>query len=144
MFDIIGIDWGHARCGIAFGSSQTKLVIAGNSDNNTADIFDILATEITKRKPTKIVIGLPTNFNFQPTEVTTKVMDFVVIIKKFYPQLSVSTFNERNSTKDTKAMLLSKNSLLKNSPAQKSKVDKHAINNQSAANILTRYLEKNK
>ena len=125
MFDILAIDWGSKRFGLAFGSSSNGIVLACNYDCFTDNIWQVLDTEISERKVQKIIVGMPTTFDLQKTEISLRVEDFVAVLKTNFPKLNIAEINERNSTK--KALL--KNSNLK----------KHSLNHQSAVEILESY-----
>ncbi len=125
MFDIIAVDWGEKRCGIAFGDQKTDLVIAYKKDCYTQEVWEILAEEISQKKIKIAVIGLPSNFNGKPTEVTKKIELFIENFKVVFPGIEVITLNERNSTKE--ALIGYKI------------IDKHIINHQAAAKILEYY-----
>jgi RNase H-fold protein (predicted Holliday junction resolvase) len=122
MFDYLCIDWGHLRCGLAFGSSQTGLIIPFQGDLYTDDIYSTLKKEVLARKIKKIVVGKPTNFHMQDTEVTTKIEVFTNKLRILYPEIDFYTENERNSSKIAKMSSLN--------------LDKFTINHLAAVEIL--------
>ena len=109
MFDCIGIDWGSKRFGMAFGASINGLVLACNYECDTEVIWEILDKEIKARQTKFAIIGMPTGFNFQKTQVSLRIEEFVEQFKIKYPFIQIELTNERNSTK--KALL--KDNLLK-------------------------------
>jgi putative holliday junction resolvase len=127
MFDIIAIDWGSVRFGMAFGSSLTGLVIPCQNDCYTKSIFETIGEEIKNKKITKILVGMPLTRQLKPTEVTLKVQDFILELKTRF-DLEILTINERNTTQ----MALSRVDNLKN---------KHSINHNSAMEICRLHLE---
>ncbi len=126
MFDIIAIDWGSKRFGLAFGSSSNGIVLACNYDCNTFDIWTILNKEIEVRKTQTIIVGMPTTFGLRKTEVGICIENFMIKLRSKFSFIKIIIVNERNSTK--KALL--KNSDLK----------KHALNHQAAVEILESWL----
>lgn len=126
MFDIIAIDWGSKRFGMAFGSSLNGIVLGCNYDCFTSEIWSLLSKEILDRKTKKIIVGMPTTFDLKKTEVSISIENFVLELKERFDPLEMIMVNERNSTK--KALL--KNSQLKT----------HALNHQAAAEILESWL----
>jgi putative transcription antitermination factor YqgF len=126
MFDIIAIDWGSKRFGMAFGSSSNGIVLACGYDCSTSEIWSILTKEIFERRTQKIIIGMPTTFDFKKTEVSFSIEQFVLELKEKYEYIEIVIVNERNSTK--KALL--KNSELKH----------HSLNHQAASEILESWL----
>jgi putative transcription antitermination factor YqgF len=126
MFDIIAIDWGSKRFGMAFASSTNGIVLACNYDCYTSEIWSILTKEIFERRTQKIIVGMPTTFDFKKTEVSVSIEIFVLELKERFNLLEIIIVNERNSTK--KALL--KNSQLKH----------HSLNHQAAVEILEGWL----
>jgi RNase H-fold protein (predicted Holliday junction resolvase) len=126
MFDIIAIDWGSKRFGLAFGSSYNGIVLACNYDCLTTEIWSTLSKEILDRRTQKIIIGMPTTFDFKKTEVSVSIETFVLELKERFELLEIIIVNERNSTK--KALL--KNPELKH----------HSLNHQAAVEILEGWL----
>ncbi len=123
MFTILGIDWGRNRFGLAFGDEATKLIIAANYPCTADQIWQILDKEIKSRKIKKIVVGMPTNFAGQKTEVSFLVENFTHKLKAKYPEIKLVTINERTSTKFF----------------AKQNIDKQQINHLAAAKILEFY-----
>ncbi len=126
MFNHLAIDWGLFRSGLAFGNPVTGLVIPYNQDLATDNLLQILDKEIQSRGIQTIVLGIPTNFRLQKTEITDKVEEFKNTLIKTFPNLKVKTINERGTTKQA----INSHQLKKN---------KSQINHLSAASILTEY-----
>jgi putative transcription antitermination factor YqgF len=126
MFDIIAIDWGSKRFGMAFGSSSNGIVLACGYDCSTSEIWSILTKEILERKIQKIAVGMPTTFDLKKTEVSVNIEKFVLELKEKFALVQIVIVDERNSTK--KALL--KNSQLKH----------HSLNHQAAVEILEGWL----
>ena len=129
MFDILAIDWGSQRFGLAFGSSSNNIVLACGYDCYTVEIWKVLEKEIIGRKIQKIIVGMPTTFDLKKTKVSIQIEDFIAGLKTVFPEIDVILVNERNSTK--KALL--KNSELK----------KHLLNHQAAVEILESWFGEN-
>jgi len=102
MFDLLVIDWGSKRVGLAFGSSDTELVIPYNNKCSANNALSIIQYEIEKRGIKKIIIGWPTNFQGGSTRVTKKIEEFVIDLKEHFPTLPIYTYDERNSSKHAK------------------------------------------
>jgi RNase H-fold protein (predicted Holliday junction resolvase) len=125
MFDYISIDWGEKVCGLAFGDSTTGLVIPATFEALHVNIISVLQVEVTKRRSTHIIVGLPSNFQGNKTRITLLVEAFIEQLIKHFPTITIDTFNERGTTKDSLAKL--------------GKHHKYQLDNQSAAEILTQY-----
>ena len=128
MFDILTIDWGSVRFGMAFGSSNMGLVVPCQYDCYHKDIWDVIAREISTRNIKIVLVGMPMTRQLKPTEVTIKVVEFVEILRLKYPQLKIETINERNTTQ--KAL------------SKTRELTKHGINHNSAVEICNLYLSK--
>ena len=125
MFDLLGIDWGEKRCGLAFADSQSKLILPANYPCPTEQIWAILDNE-TKNKPIRqIVVGMPLNFRGQKTKISLFVEVFLEQLKQRFPKLLITTINERGSTLAF---------------ANYYPVDKQQLNHLAAAKILEFYL----
>jgi putative Holliday junction resolvase len=99
MFDILGIDWGLKRFGLAFAESGSKLIIAANYPCPAQAIWKILDEEISTREVQTVVVGRPVNFQGQDTLITNQVDAFVSELENKYPTLKVTVVNERGSSK---------------------------------------------
>lgn len=124
MFDILAIDWGSERFGLAFGSNSNRIVLACNYDCDTKEIWEILAREIEVRKIKMIIVGMPTTFDLKKTKVSLQIEEFIKELQQKFG-IEIIIVNERNSTKKA---------LLKNS-----KLKTYNLNHQAAAEILESY-----
>jgi putative transcription antitermination factor YqgF len=130
MFTHLSIDWGSKVCGIAVGDPTTGLILPSQQEFLTSKIFDLLKNELEKRPSlVSVVIGIPTNFSGQPTEVTKQVEEFATKIEGVFPSITIAKVNERSTTIDAIAKL-DKNP------------KKYLKDNQSAAEILDIYFSK--
>jgi putative holliday junction resolvase len=134
MFDILAIDWGSVRFGMAFGSSEIGLVIPCNYDCETKNVWEVLEKEITERKIKTIVLGMPMTRHLKDTEVSLKVKEFLQELRQRIPKIQIETINERNTT--AKAMIK-----ILDQPTKNKTVSKHGINHNSAVEILNLWLE---
>lgn len=128
MFDYIGIDWGEKICGVSFGDSATKLVIPSSEETETKNIFKKLEHELYKRRISQVVVGLPLTFHGNKTRITILVGEFITKVQALFPDCSIATINERNTTKDSQIKI--------------GKTLKYQLDNQAAVEILDRYFEK--
>ena len=99
MFDILAIDWGSVRYGLAFGSSSSGLVLPYVGEVPAADIWTILEKEIVTRKISTVILGYPTNFQLGNTATTDRILEFREQLASKFPSLNIHTVNERNTTK---------------------------------------------
>jgi len=130
MLDLIGLDWGSVRCGAAFGSSTTGLVIPSTEVISRGHILEFVATQINIRNSTTIVLGLPTNFQSQPTQTTQQILKFSSLLKQKFPTINIVEFDERGSTKQARESLQGLGF-----------GSKHLVDNLAAAKILEAYIQ---
>lgn len=136
MFDILAIDWGSVRFGMAFGTRCNGLILPCNYDCETKNLWQIIEQEIQARKTQTIIIGMPMTRQLKDTEVSLKVKEFIIELKLKYPELVIQTINERNTTAKALDKILSK-------PIKNKVVSKHGINHNSAVEILNLWLASN-
>jgi putative transcription antitermination factor YqgF len=129
-FSHLAIDWGQKRSGLAFGDQISGLIIPYQKELQTVDLLEVIFEQIKQKNIQEIIIGLPTNFSFEPTLITNQIWEFIKILQKKFPQISIKTVNERNSTKQSKEIL-------------GKVVNKHNLNHQAACQILSIYFDKN-
>lgn len=108
MFDHLAIDWGSKRLGLAVGDIGSGLVLPYNKCFIDTQIELILAQVLTDKPLIKtIVLGYPTNFNLDKTEVTKQVEKFATQVQQIIHQnkwaIQVKLFNERGTTKAYKS-----------------------------------------
>jgi RNase H-fold protein (predicted Holliday junction resolvase) len=127
VFDHICLDWGSVRTGISYGDSQSGLIVPEMKTCLTQDIFVFIEKKLLKSSFTTIVVGLPSNFHGEPTEITANIISFITDLNKIFPEMIVQTINENGSTK------FAKSSNIK---------DKGMINNVAAIKILEYYFKK--
>jgi putative transcription antitermination factor YqgF len=133
MFNTIAIDWGSVRVGIAFGSTDTGLVIPYTKNCLNQNVFEVLSCEIANRKIDTLVIGIPTNFQLQPTATSSKILEFVEQLKTKFPNCQIHTINERFTTQKAQNQANSYGL----------KLMKDELNHQSACEIFNLFLNQN-
>jgi putative holliday junction resolvase len=135
MFDILGIDWGSVRFGMAFGSKEFGLVIPCTYDCYQKEIWEVLEREIFERKIKMIVLGMPMTRQLRDTEVSLQVKEFHKELITKFPQLRIEVINERNTTAKALVKILDK-------PIKNKETSKHGINHNSAVEIINLWTEK--
>jgi RNase H-fold protein (predicted Holliday junction resolvase) len=127
MFTYLGLDWGSKRVGLSFGDPVTGLVIPANYECPLEGIFALLEKEIISKKITHIVVGNPTNFKLQHTQVSDKITEFIIELKSQFPHLIIEQINENGSSQFAKDLGIKNKTL---------------INHAAAVDILERYFYK--
>ncbi len=129
MFDTIAIDWGSIRTGLALANSTTGLALPYPKECLTPNLLLILKKEIDERKIKLLVIGIPTNFKWQPTEIGLKIIEFIKELKNSFGQIKIETVNERGTTQAAQNLSLNNGH----------KLTKDELNHQAACQIFELY-----
>lgn len=124
MFDVLAIDWGSKRTGLALVSSATGLVVPYSKDVYTLDLEHVVDEIVKEKNIKKFIVGLPTNFKLQKTSITQNIEVFIVYLKKRYPNLKLETINENGSSKISVGVK-----------------NKHTINHLAACEIAKRWIQ---
>lgn len=134
MGRIMGIDYGRKRTGIAV--TDPLQIIAGNlATVPTHTLMQFIKDYMAKEAVERIVIGLPTQLNGQPSESMRYIEPFVNRLRKELPEVPVVMYDERfTSTLAHQAML--DGGMKKSDRRDKSRVDAIA-----ATIILNDYLQ---
>lgn len=130
----MGIDYGRKRTGIAV--SDPLHIIAGNlATVPTHTLMQFIKDYMAQEAVERIVIGLPTQLNGQPSESMRYIEPFVNRLRKELPEVPVVMYDERfTSTLAHQAML--DGGMKKSDRRDKSRVDAIA-----ATIILNDYLQ---
>lgn len=87
MFDLLAIDWGKKRIGMAFGDLQTNLVLPFDLDLNWYNFWEILEFQLQNRNIGKIILGMPVNFELGKTKVSEQIEFFVEDLEDFLTKM---------------------------------------------------------
>jgi putative holliday junction resolvase len=144
MFDVLAIDWGSKRCGLAFGSTQTQLVLPYDQECQTSDSLKILNEQISRKSIQKIILGRPTNFSGGDTQTGVLIDQYADILRICFPQIELISWNERGTTKDAVVKLDQPKKPNSKQTSTIKAVNKSNINHLAAAQILEDYLRYSK
>ena len=133
MGRILGIDYGRKRTGLAV--TDPLQIVAGNlATVPTHELLHFIKDYIAREQVERIVIGLPTQLNGQPSESMKYITPFVNRLHKELPDMPVVMYDERfTSTIAHQAMI--DGGMKKSDRRDKSRVDAIA-----ATIILNDYL----
>ena len=134
MGRILGIDYGRKRTGLAV--TDPLQFVAGNlATVPTHELLQFIKDYIAREQVERIVIGLPTQLNGQPSESMKYITPFVNRLHKELPDMPVVMYDERfTSTIAHQAMI--DGGMKKSDRRDKSRVDAIA-----ATIILNDYLQ---
>ena len=135
MGRILGIDYGRKRTGVAV-TDPLKIVASNLATVPTHTLMDFIMDYIAREQVERIVVGLPTQLNGEPSESMKYITPFVNRLRKQLPEdLPVVMYDERfTSTIAHQAMI--DGGMKKSDRRDKSRVDAIA-----ATIILNDYLQ---
>lgn len=134
MGQIIAIDYGKARCGVA-ATDDMKIIASGLDTVETRFLMDFLKKYVVENSVEEVVVGLPTDLKGNVSEVETDILSFIENFKKEFPQIEVHRFDERFTSKMA-SFFISQSGKNKKQRQQKGLIDK-----VSATIILQNFLE---
>ena len=134
MARILGIDYGRKRTGLAV--TDPLQIVAGSLGTVPTHTLEQFLLDYVAREPVeRIVIGLPTQLDGQPSESMRYITPFVNRLKKVLPDMPIVMYDERfTSTIAHQAMI--DGGMKKSDRRDKSRVDAIA-----ATIILNDYLQ---
>lgn len=101
MKNLIGIDYGKKKIGIAFapeGTLALGLKIIPNDRQFSSELTQI----VKELQIEKFVVGIPLNMNGTKSPQTLKALVFVNKLKQEFPKISVSLYDERLTSIEAK------------------------------------------
>src|SRR4051812_29079683 len=98
MGQILAIDYGKARCGLA-ATDDMQIIASGLETVETKLLLAFLKKYFDKNKVNDVVIGLPVDLKGNISEVETDILKFIEEFKKEFPTVSVHRFDERFTSK---------------------------------------------
>ena len=134
MSQILAIDYGRARCGIAV-TDDMQIIASGLDTVPTKDIFVFLKKYFIENRVEQIVVGLPTDLKGNLNDVEVHILKFIDKFKSEFPSVGVDRFDERFTSKMA-SFFISQSGKTKKKREEKGLIDK-----VSATIILQNYLE---
>ncbi|MCD1118749.1 Holliday junction resolvase RuvX [Chryseobacterium turcicum] len=134
MGQIISIDYGKARCGVA-ATDDMKIIASGLDTVETRFLIDFLKKYVVENSVEAMVVGLPIDLKGNISEVETDILKFIENFKKEFPQIEVHRLDERFTSKMA-SFFISQSGKSKKQRQQKGLIDK-----VSATIILQNFLE---
>lgn len=134
MAQILAVDYGKARCGIA-ATDDMQIIASGLETVKTPQIFDFLKTYFQLNKVETLVVGQPTDLRGNMSAVEEDILMFIAEFEKQFPAIPLVRFDERFTSKMA-SFFISQSGKNKKQREQKGLIDK-----VSATIILQNYLE---
>lgn len=134
MGQILAIDYGKARCGIAV-TDDMQIIASGLDTVETRFLLDFLRKYFSENEVDDIVVGLPVDLRGNISEVETDILMFIEGFKKEFPVIQIHRFDERFTSKMA-SFFISQSGKNKKQRQEKGLIDK-----VSATIILQNFLE---
>lgn len=134
MGQIIAIDYGKARCGVA-ATDDMQIIASGLDTVQTPLLMTFLKNYFSLNKVEAIVVGLPTDLKGNLSEVETDILGFIEKFKAEFPAVPVHRLDERFTSKMA-SFFISQSGKNKKQRQEKGLIDK-----VSATIILQNFLE---
>ncbi|MFI3239647.1 MAG: Holliday junction resolvase RuvX [Bacteroidales bacterium] len=137
MGRIISIDYGRKRTGLAVTDTM-QIVATGLKTIPTHTLMDFLKSYIKDNVVDMVIIGLPKQMNYTPSESMKYITSFVNRLRKEIPELKIEMYDERFTSK------IAQKALIMGGAKRSQRQNKEIIDEMSAVIILNDYLESNK
>jgi putative Holliday junction resolvase len=131
---ILGIDYGIKKCGIAV-SDPLQIIVSPLKTVKTSSMMSFLKIYLSEEEVEKVVFGLPTHADGNPTYLVAEIESFAKKLLETYPKLVLAYQNENYTSAQAQQIILT-SGLTKKQRQDKSRLDKI-----SAVLILQRYLK---
>lgn len=134
MGQILAIDYGKARCGIA-ATDDMQIIASGLDTVQTSSIIVFLKKYFSENHVDEVVIGLPVDLRGNVSEVEKDILKFIAIFEKEFPAIKVYRFDERFTSKMASFFIS------QSGKSKKQRQEKGLIDKVSATIILQNFLE---
>lgn len=134
MSQVVAIDYGKVRCGIA-ATDDMQLIASALTTVENKNIFSFLEKYFSENKVEILVIGLPTDLKGNLSEIETDILKFIEKVKELFPEVEIHRFDERFTSKMA-SFFISQSGKNKKQRQEKALIDK-----VSATIILQNFLE---
>lgn len=134
MGQILAIDYGKARCGIA-ATDDMQIIASGLDTVQTSSLMEFLKKYFSENSVNDVVIGLPVDLKGNISEVETDILKFIEIFQKEFPAVEVHRFDERFTSKMASFFIS------QSGKSKKQRQEKGLIDKVSATIILQNFLE---
>lgn len=134
MGQILAIDYGKARCGIA-ATDDMQIIASGLDTVETQLLLSYLKNYFSENRVEAVVIGLPVDLKGNISEVETDILKFIEEFKKEFSEIPVHRFDERFTSKMASFFIS------QSGKGKKQRQEKGLIDKISATIILQNFLE---
>lgn len=131
---IIAIDYGKRRVGIAV-TDELQIVANALDTLPPNEALAFLLRYAAAEKVDAMVVGKPVNLNGLPAEAAAGAAEFTQRLTKLFPDVEVTTFDERFTSR------MAQQAILAAGVKKKGRRDKALVDKVSACIILQSYME---
>lgn len=135
MSRILAIDYGAKRTGFAM-TDPLRIIASPLETVPTHKVWEYLKKLIPAQEVGEAIVGMPVDWNDADTHATPLVRQFIAKFQKEFPDISLTTVDERFSSRMAKTAMLDMG-MKKKERRQKENVDKIA-----AAIMLQEFLDR--
>lgn len=134
MGQILAIDYGKARCGLA-ATDDMQIIASALTTVETKNIFDFLTQYVKENNVEAVVIGLPTDLKGQLSEIEKDILIFIREFELKFPTIKVNRLDERFTSK------MASYFISQSGKSKKQRQEKGLIDRVSATIILQNFLD---
>ena len=134
MARIIAIDYGGKRTGLAV-TDPLQIIATGLTTIASNELIPFLKKYFSEEQVELIIIGLPKNWDESDTHGTPLVESAIKKIQKEFPDMPLTTVDERYTSK------MAKDAMLEMGMKKKDRRDKKLVDEIAATIMLQEYLQ---
>ncbi len=135
MARIMAVDYGIKRVGLAV-TDPLQIISSALDTIPTEKVLDFIKKYCSEEEVEHFVVGEPTHADGNPTYLTPLVHKFIEELNKAFPNIPVSTWDERYTSVEAKRVILAAGF------KKKQRQDKALVDRISAAIILQEYMDR--
>lgn len=134
---LVGIDFGIKRTGLAY-TDPNKMIATGLKNLPTNIVISYIQDYFRNEEVDAFIIGKPTQKDGTPSELEKNIKNFILELKKCFPNKKIERYDERYTSKMAKQVII--NLGIK----KKKRTNKGLVDQISATIILQSYLDRKK
>ena len=134
---LVGIDFGIKRTGLAY-TDPNKMIATGLKNLPTSSVISYIQDYFKNEEVDAFIIGKPIQKDGTPSELENKIKNFILELKKYFPNKKIERYDERYTSKMAKQVII--NLGIK----KKKRTNKGLVDQISATIILQSYLDRKK
>lgn len=134
MGQILAVDYGKARCGIA-ATDDFQIIASGLPTVETKNIFNFFRKYLSENTVEALVVGLPTDLKGNLNDVEADILKFLEKFKTEFPAVKIHRSDERFTSKMASFFIS------QSGKSKKKREEKGLIDKVSATIILQNFLE---